>query len=251
MAGRVLAERAPGVHVSLSHQLASVTGEYERTATAVVNAFVAPTVEAYLRRLNEQLTSLGLAAPLLILQASGGVRTAEDTVPVHTIESGPAAGMVAIGALSKVVGQPNIIATDVGGTTFKVGLLADGAWQVARETIINQYSLIVPMIDLVSIGAGGGSIAWADAGRLRIGPRSAGSSPRAGLLRLGRHRADRDRRRPGAGFPRRRQLPVRLAAPARGPGRKGDPAARSGAALRWRRDRRRGRHPAGRQRPDG
>jgi len=177
MVGRVLAERAPGVHVSLAHQLASVTGEYERTATAVVNAFVAPTVEAYLRRLNEQLTSLGLAVPLLILQASGGVRTAEDTVPVHTIESGPAAGMVAIGALSKVVGQPNIIATDVGGTTFKVGLLADGAWQVARETIINQYSLIVPMIDLVSIGAGGGSIAWADAGRLRIGPRSAGSSP--------------------------------------------------------------------------
>jgi N-methylhydantoinase A len=173
----VVAQRAPGLHVSLSHRLASVVGEYERTATAVVNAFVAPTLEQYLSRLGTQLADLGLAVPLLILQASGGVMPASATVPVHTIESGPAAGMVAVSALSRAVGRPNIIATDVGGTTFKVGLLVGGEWQVARETIINQYSLILPMIDLVSIGAGGGSIAWADGGRLRIGPRSAGSEP--------------------------------------------------------------------------
>ena len=173
----VIAERAPGLPVSLAHQLASVTGEYERTATAVVNAFVAPTVEQYLARLGAQLADLGLAVPLLILQASGGVMSAQATVPVHTIESGPAAGMVAVSALSPALGRPNIIATDVGGTTFKAGLLVGGEWQVARETIINQYSLILPMIDLVSIGAGGGSIAWADGGRLRIGPRSAGSEP--------------------------------------------------------------------------
>jgi N-methylhydantoinase A len=173
----VAAERAPGLHVSLSHRLASVTGEYERTATAVVNAFVAPTLEQYLRRLGRELADLGLAVPLLILQASGGVMPAQATVPVHTIESGPAAGMVAVSALSRVLRRPNIIATDVGGTTFKAGLLVGGDWQIARETIINQYSLIVPMIDLVSIGAGGGSIAWADGGRLRIGPRSAGSEP--------------------------------------------------------------------------
>ena len=173
----VIHERAPGVHVSLSHRLAPVVGEYERAATAVVNAFVAPTVEEYLAHLGACLNGLGLTVPLLILQASGGVTAAEDTVPIHTIESGPAAGMVAIRALAQAIEQPNIIATDVGGTTFKVGLLVDGEWQVARETIINQYSLVLPMIDLVSIGAGGGSIAWADDNRLRIGPLSAGSEP--------------------------------------------------------------------------
>jgi N-methylhydantoinase A len=177
LAEEVVRQRAPGVHVTLSHRLAPVVGEYERTATAVVNAFVAPTVEQYLTRLGTLLSDLGLAVPLLVLQASGGVMTAQDTIPIHTVESGPAAGMMAVRELSRDVGRPNVIAVDVGGTTFKAGLLIGGEWQVARETILNQYSLILPMIDLVSIGAGGGSVAWADGRRLRIGPRSAGSSP--------------------------------------------------------------------------
>lgn len=174
---RVIRERAPDIYVSLSHRLAPVLGEYERTATAVVNAFVGPTVEGYLARLDQRLRDMGLREPLLILQASGGVVQAEQTVPVNTIESGPAAGMIAVKALSEATGHRNIIATDVGGTTFKVGLLVDGEWSMAPETIINQYSLLIPMIDLVSIGAGGGSIAWADDGRLRVGPLSAGSDP--------------------------------------------------------------------------
>jgi len=173
----VIRQRAPDVHVSLSHRLAPVVGEYERTATAVVNAFVAPTVERYLAHLGGRLSDLGLAVPVLVLQASGGVMAALDTIPIHTVESGPAAGMMAVSELSRTVGRPNIIATDVGGTTFKVGLLVDGEWQMAGEAVLNQYSLILPMIDLVSIGAGGGSIAWADGQRLRIGPRSAGSDP--------------------------------------------------------------------------
>jgi N-methylhydantoinase A len=85
--------------------------------------------------------------------------------------------MVAVKALAEATGHANVIATDVGGTTFKVGLLVGGDWAVARETIINQYSLLMPMIDLVSIGAGGGSIAWVDDTRLRIGPQSAGGDP--------------------------------------------------------------------------
>jgi N-methylhydantoinase A len=174
---RVIAERAYGVHVSVSHRLAPVTGEYERASTTVVNAFVAPTVTRYLDRLAAQLRELHLAAPLLVLQAGGGVTQAERTVPVNTVESGPAAGMVAVKALATVKGHDNVIATDVGGTTFKVGLLVGGDWAVARETIINQYSLLMPMIDLVSIGAGGGSIAWVDDTRLRIGPQSAGGDP--------------------------------------------------------------------------
>lgn len=173
----VVQELAPGMHVSLGHQLARVSGEYERASTAVVNAFVAPTVERYMDRLVARLEELKLQAPLLVLQASGGVTSAEQSVPVKTIESGPAAGMVAVKALMDTVGHRNVIATDVGGTTFKVGLLVDGEWSVTQETIINQYSLLIPMIDLVSIGAGGGSIAWVDDTRLRIGPESAGGDP--------------------------------------------------------------------------
>lgn len=174
---QVIKEMAPQAHVSLSHALAPVSGEYERTSTTVVNAFVAPTVERYLENLVDKLSDLQLATPLLVLQASGGVMSANETVPVNTIESGPAAGMVAAKALMDSVGYSNVIATDVGGTTFKVGLLVDGEWSVARETILNQYSLLIPMIDLVSIGAGGGSIAWIDDTRLRIGPVSAGGDP--------------------------------------------------------------------------
>ena len=149
----------------------------ERTSTAVVNAFVGPTVEQYLSRLDETLRNKGLTTPLLVLQAGGGVTDTSEAVPVRTIESGPAAGMVAVKSLADTIGKKNVLATDVGGTTFKVGLLIDGQWSVSRETIINQYSLLIPAIDLVSIGAGGGSIAWVDDTRLRVGPLSAGSDP--------------------------------------------------------------------------
>lgn len=175
--GKVLRERAPRVYVCLSHQLAPVLGEYERTATAAVNAYVGPTTQEYLEELAARLQRSGLARPLLVLQTSGGVAQVEATVPVNTIESGPAAGMVASKMLSDAAGYRNVIATDVGGTTFKVGLIVDGDWSLARETTINQYALLIPAIDLVSIGAGGGSIAWVDDTRLRIGPHSAGADP--------------------------------------------------------------------------
>lgn len=174
---QIVRARWPDLHVSLSHRLASVLSEYERASTAVINAWVAPTVERYLANLTARLTEVGLTCPVLVVQAGGGVVQAEDTVPVHTVESGPAAGMVAVRALADALGEPRVIATDVGGTTFKVGLLVDGEWATARETIINQYPLLMPMIDLVSIGAGGGSIAWVDDTRLRIGPDSAGADP--------------------------------------------------------------------------
>jgi N-methylhydantoinase A len=177
LAERVVRSRWPDLHVSLSHRLAPVLGEYERASTTVVNAWVAPTVERYLSRVEERLAEHGMETPVLVLQANGGVVQVEDTVPVRTIESGPAAGMVAVRALAEAIGVDRVIATDVGGTTFKVGLLIDGAWTTARETIINQYTLLMPMIDLVSIGAGGGSIAWVDGERLRVGPDSAGADP--------------------------------------------------------------------------
>ncbi|GAA3941068.1 hydantoinase/oxoprolinase family protein [Microbacterium soli] len=173
----VARELAPDVHVSLGHRLSNSIGEYERTSTAVVNAFVAPTLEDYLARLSQRVRDHDLDVPVLVQQASGGVASIEQTVPIRTIESGPAAGMVAVRSLMESTGHHNVIATDVGGTTFKVGLLVDDQWSVANETIINQYSLSMPMIDIVSIGAGGGSIAWVDDTRLRIGPLSAGGDP--------------------------------------------------------------------------
>jgi N-methylhydantoinase A len=173
----VVRERAPHVFVTASHEIAPVLGEYERTATTAVNAYVGPSVADYLRRLDERLSALGLREPVLIVQANGGVARADTAVPVATIESGPAAGMVAVREVASNTGNRNVIATDVGGTTFKVGLLVDGNWMYANETTINQYTLLVPMVDLVSIGAGGGSIAWVDDTRLRIGPKSAGASP--------------------------------------------------------------------------
>lgn len=177
MIERVVNEMRPGAYVSLSHRLAPVIGEYERASTAAVDAFVGPTLTAYLERLSEALVAHSLRVPLLVLQAGGGVVQAEHATPVNTVESGPAAGMIAVKSLAEVMGLDNVIATDVGGTTFKVGMLVDGEIPMARETIINQYSLLMPMIDLVSIGAGGGSIAWVDRSRLRVGPRSAGSQP--------------------------------------------------------------------------
>lgn len=173
----VIHELAPEAHVSLSSEISPVTGEYERTATTVVNAFVAPTLERYLERLNERLIREGLRVPILIFQAGGGVSDIPSIQPVSTIESGPAGGLVAVQKLASAMKQERVIATDVGGTTFKVGLIVDGRWSMASETIINQYTLLSPMIDVVSIGAGGGSIAWEDDGRLRVGPESAGASP--------------------------------------------------------------------------
>ena len=181
----VIREIDPTIHISLSHRIAPVLGEYERGATTAVNAYVAPIVEAYLRSVEEDLQDAGLSRPMMVIQADGGSTLAKNVLPVRTIESGPAAGMVAVKALSDAIGELDVIATDVGGTTFKVGLLTDGRWNVARETVINQYTLALPMVDLVSIGAGGGSVAWVDESRLRVGPQSAAAEPGPACYGLG------------------------------------------------------------------
>ncbi len=173
----VAREENPDLYVSVSKDVAPLIGEYERTATTVVNAYVGPGFRDYLEDLQTRLKEQGLTCPLLILQANGGVAEVGETLPVRTIESGPAAGVVAVKHLADTLGEPNVIATDVGGTTFKVSLVSAGEWTVKPETVIGQYSIQMPMVDVVSIGAGGGSIAWADDNRLRVGPASAGADP--------------------------------------------------------------------------
>ncbi len=178
---RVLADllraRFPGAFVTVSSELSPVLGEYERTMTAIVNSYVGPRVAEYLQGLRRDLTARGLACPPLILQSHGGAAHADEVVPVQTIESGPAAGVVGARYLADLLGLRHVIAADVGGTTFKVGLIRDGEWFYASETVIGQFELQIPMIDVISIGAGGGSVAWVDGGRLRVGPQSVGARP--------------------------------------------------------------------------
>jgi N-methylhydantoinase A len=183
--GEILRHELPDCYVSLSADVAPVIGEYERSATAVFDAYVGALIEGYLSRLERSLTDRGLSQKLLIVQANGGVATAAQTVPVMTVESGPAAGVVGAAELAKQLDYSNVIATDVGGTTFKVAVIAGKNWSYSRETVLNQYQLRLPMIDIASIGAGGGSIAWVDRGRLRVGPRSAAADPGPACYALG------------------------------------------------------------------
>jgi N-methylhydantoinase A len=184
-AAAILREALPGVYLSLSSEIAPVMGEYERSATALFNAYVGPVIEGYIASLERTLHDAGLRQKLLIVQANGGVATTAQTVPIFTIESGPAAGVVGAAEIASRLGTPNVIATDVGGTTFKVAIIEGGRWGYIRETIINQYQLRLPMVDVASIGAGGGSIAWVDGRRLRIGPQSASASPGPACYGLG------------------------------------------------------------------
>jgi len=181
----ILAGELPGVYLSLSADVAPVMGEYERSATALFNAYVGPVIESYVSRLERTLREAGLRQQLLIVQANGGVATTAQTVPIFTIESGPAAGVVGAAQIASSLGVASVIATDVGGTTFKVAIVERGQWGYSRETVLNQYQLRLPMVDVASIGAGGGSIAWVDGRRLRIGPQSAAAVPGPACYGLG------------------------------------------------------------------
>ena len=181
----ILATELPDVYISLSAEVAPVMGEYERSATALFNAYVGPVIESYVSRLERTLREAGLRQQLLIVQANGGVATTAQTVPIFTIESGPAAGVVGAAQIAASLGVPSVIATDVGGTTFKVAIVEGGQWGYSRETVLNQYQLRLPMVDVASIGAGGGSIAWVDGRRMRIGPQSASASPGPACYGLG------------------------------------------------------------------
>ncbi len=172
--------RHPGLAVSASHRVASEWREFERTSTAVLNAYVQPVFAAYLSELSSRLAGAGYRRPLAIMQSNGGVvsgaRAAE--APVHTISSGPAGGVIGAHALARELGLPNVICADVGGTSFDVALIEDGEIVERTETSLGGRPVVGPTLDVVSIGAGGGSIGWVDErGLLRVGPRSAGAAP--------------------------------------------------------------------------
>jgi N-methylhydantoinase A/oxoprolinase/acetone carboxylase beta subunit/N-methylhydantoinase B/oxoprolinase/acetone carboxylase alpha subunit len=170
----------PGVYVSASVDVASVLGEYERGVTTALNAYLGPPISRYLGSLQQLLGEAGLAAPVLLMTAQGGVvpiGSARER-PVSLLDSGPVGGTLGSRFVGAGYDEANIICTDVGGTSFDVSLVIDGDVQLEHEPVIAQYSFKVPKVAVKSIGAGGGSIAWVDdIGVLKVGPRSAGAQP--------------------------------------------------------------------------
>jgi N-methylhydantoinase A/oxoprolinase/acetone carboxylase beta subunit len=176
----LIRERAPGVFVTVSSDISQRLGEYERTVTTVLNCYLGPKVKEYLSHLKSDAARLGYQQPLLVMQSGGGVvpaETAMDSV-VSTIDSGPAGGILGSQYFGAAIGEDNLICTDVGGTSFDVGIVYGGKLQLENQPVVSQYVYNAPKILVKSIGAGGGSIAWRDAlGYLHVGPRSAGAQP--------------------------------------------------------------------------
>ena len=193
--------RAPGIAVSASFQVLPEIREFERTSTTVVNAFVKPVVDTYLGALERGLKLAGATAPLMVMQSAGGVMKSATArqLPAYCVESGPAAGAVGAAALGRMLGIPNIIAFDMGGTTAKACLIENGEPRLTDQLEVGAalnagqrllsgggYVVRAPAIDLAEIGAGGGSLAWTDAGgALRVGPKSASAVPGPACYGLG------------------------------------------------------------------
>jgi N-methylhydantoinase A len=186
-AAEIVREEAPHVAVSLSSEVSPVIREYERTSTTVVNAYVMTAVRDYLERLEAALRGLGYGGRLFVMQSGGGIATAETMArfPVRMIESGPAAGALMAAVYGRLTGHADLVAFDMGGTTAKLSLIAGGVPQTIREFELHRIRLQpgsgIPMniqaIDLVEIGAGGGSIARAEMGVIQVGPDSASAAP--------------------------------------------------------------------------
>ena len=173
-------EIAPDMYVALSSEISPRIREYPRSATTVMSTQIGPTLRDYLNPLSEQLAERGLTGPLLVMQGSGGSVSAHEApaYAITTIGSVLTGGVIGARTLGQQLGHKNIISTDVGGTTFLVGLVVDGDPVFDSTTTLNQYQITVPMMKVHTIGSGGGAIAWLDdGGNLRVGPRSAGASP--------------------------------------------------------------------------
>jgi len=182
----IINQLAPNIPVTLSHRVTMEWREYERSNTAVLNAYVQPIAARYLNHLEKSLSGLGLGPVGHIMQSNGGTATFATgrELPIYTVESGPVAGVIGAAEIGRLIGEPNIISLDIGGTTAKTSLVEKGTPKITTEYKFEYrsdfagYPIHVPTVDIVEIGAGGGSIAWLDkAGTLKVGPVSAGADP--------------------------------------------------------------------------
>jgi N-methylhydantoinase A len=172
---------APGVFVTTSSSISKAVGEYERTVAAVINSFVGPITTRYLQKIDHKLEELGFEGNMMLMQCHGGMVPLEDslTSPVLTIGSGPVGGLIGTQRISEMLGLGDVIATDMGGTSFDVGIITGGEPLRAEEAVLGKYRYKLPAVEVLSIGAGGGSIAWVEphSRSLRVGPESASSNP--------------------------------------------------------------------------
>jgi N-methylhydantoinase A len=177
--GQLVAERLPGVFVSLSHEVAPGIGEYARMSTTAINAALGPVMGAYLANLDEALRREGLGVPVQVMTGAGGVVPATDLArePVAAMMSGPAAGVIACQQLGELLGISRLLTVDVGGTSFDVGVVVDGKPLMRNQLSVAGADIKRAAIDVGTIGAGGGSIARVEHGVLMVGPQSAGAVP--------------------------------------------------------------------------
>ena len=180
MAAHYIRTHFPDMLVTASVEIAKEWREYERTSTAVLNAYLAPSVRRYLSRLDDEMQQEGYGGRVLITRSDGGLtlsRTAAQQ-PAVMLMSGPAGGVLGAAEYGRAAGFPNVITFDIGGTTCDVSLIREGQPLLVRDRLVDGYPVLAPFIDIYSIGAGGGTIGWADAaGMLRVGPQSAGALP--------------------------------------------------------------------------
>ncbi|MBX5440295.1 MAG: hydantoinase/oxoprolinase family protein [Solirubrobacteraceae bacterium] len=175
----ILAEEAPDLAVMCSVDVAPEWREYERTSTTVVSAYVAPIVKEYLGRLESQLRERGFASTLRVMQSNGGVMTAPVATdkPIQTLLSGPVGGTVACVEVARLLDLDRLICVDMGGTSFDVSLVINGRATVEPSLTLEGQPMLTPAVAIHTVGAGGGSVAYVEAGALRVGPRSAGAVP--------------------------------------------------------------------------
>jgi N-methylhydantoinase A len=182
-AKRIVEEAYPDLFVTASHELSQEYREYERTSTAAANAYVGPRVRTYLTEMDDHLKEVGFGGNFLVVQSTGGLfdLTEAQSACIRMLESGPAAGVIGAKTLCANIGLKNAIAFDMGGTTAKAGVIHDGEVLMTGGVLVGGYAtglpLQIPMIDIQEVGTGGGSIAWLEAGALRVGPESAGAQP--------------------------------------------------------------------------
>ncbi|MBW9089617.1 hydantoinase/oxoprolinase family protein [Rhizobium wenxiniae] len=188
IAGRILEEEFPEAFSALSHRIAPEFREFERLSTTVVNAYLGPVMKGYVNALSGKLKNLGISVAPQLTQSNGGVIgfDAAADLPVRTVLSGPSTGVVAAQAIGRMTGIENLITFDMGGTSSDVALLTGGKCQVVNESVVHGYPIKAPMLDIHTVGAGGGSIAYVDnGGFLKVGPRSAGANPGPSCYGLG------------------------------------------------------------------
>jgi N-methylhydantoinase A len=179
-AKEIVQEEYPEAFICTSHEIAPEFREFERLSTAVVNAYLGPVMKRYIDRLAPRLGSLGMSVTAHLTQSNGGVIGFETAAekPVRTVLSGPSTGVVGAQAIGRAAGLPDLITFDMGGTSTDVALLKAGEARLTSEAIVHGHPIKAPMLDIHTVGAGGGSIAYVDSGGLlKVGPRSAGADP--------------------------------------------------------------------------